>query len=193
MLFLGILQIAPSVFATVIFLLLILIAIVSASIRIVPEYERLAVFRVGRFVGVKGPGIVVLLPLVDRGIRLDLRSKEEVLETEALTRDGFRVTVRAKVVHKIVDPEQMMQSRLGPWLIPPLVEAEVRDRIEKIRYEELPEQLVHLQYEIREAVNYKLKRRGLIVVAVELLRIKAAHPVVEPANTEGIMNRKGTT
>ena len=47
--------------------------ILAAAIRIIPEYQRLVVFRLGRCVGAKGPGVVFLIPLIDRGVRVDLR------------------------------------------------------------------------------------------------------------------------
>ena len=55
--------------------ILIGLVLLASAIKIVPEYQRLVVFRLGRCVGAKGPGIVFLIPLVDRGVRTDLREQ----------------------------------------------------------------------------------------------------------------------
>jgi len=56
-------------------LALIILALLAAAIRIVPEYQRLVVFRLGRCVGAKGPGVVFLIPLIDKGVKVDLREQ----------------------------------------------------------------------------------------------------------------------
>ena len=63
----------PITIAIALLFILIIVAIVLPRIKVVPEYKRLVVFRLGRLESIKGPGLVFLLPLIDRGIDVDLR------------------------------------------------------------------------------------------------------------------------
>jgi regulator of protease activity HflC (stomatin/prohibitin superfamily) len=89
--------------------LLIIVAVVAAvaasSIRILREYERAVVFRLGRLLGQKGPGIVVLIPGVDRMVRVDLRTVTfDVPPQDLITRDNVPAKVNAVTYFRVVDP-----------------------------------------------------------------------------------------
>jgi len=85
--------------------LVVLLAILYQAIRIVPEYERLVVFRLGRLVGARGPGIVFLIPLVDRAERMSLRIITlDVPSQEVITRDNVTTRVDAVVYYRVVEP-----------------------------------------------------------------------------------------
>ncbi|MEM4717547.1 MAG: SPFH domain-containing protein [Desulfurococcaceae archaeon] len=89
----------------VVFLIIILI-IITSHIRIVPEYKRLVVFRLGKLVGIRGPGLVILVPFIDRGVYVDLR--EFVLDIPpqtCITKDNAPVDVDLLVYMKIFDPQ----------------------------------------------------------------------------------------
>ena len=76
----------------------------ATSIRIVPEYQRLVVFRLGRVTGARGPGLVLLIPVVDRGVRVDLReSFFDVPPQPCITQDNASVAIDFLVYMKIVD------------------------------------------------------------------------------------------
>jgi regulator of protease activity HflC (stomatin/prohibitin superfamily) len=76
-----------------------------SSLRILREYERAVVFRLGRLVGAKGPGIVLLVPLIDRMVRVDLRTVTfEVPPQEVITRDNVPAKVNAVAYFRVVDP-----------------------------------------------------------------------------------------
>ncbi len=76
----------------------------ATSIRIVPEYQRLVVFRLGRVTGARGPGLVLLIPVVDRGVRVDLReSFFDVPPQPCITQDNATVAIDFLVYMKIVD------------------------------------------------------------------------------------------
>lgn len=88
-------------------LLFVLISIVSSAIRIVREYERGVVFRLGRLVGAKGPGLILLVPIVDRMVKVDLRTITlDVPTQEVITKDNVPVKVNAVVYFRIIDPEK---------------------------------------------------------------------------------------
>jgi len=80
--------------------------VLPSALRILREYERAVVFRLGKLIGAKGPGVVFLIPMVDRMVRMDLRVITiNVAKQEVMTRDNVPVTVDAVVYFKIVDPE----------------------------------------------------------------------------------------
>lgn len=96
----------PAVLFSIIILIVILAALAaSLAIRIVPEYQRLVVLRLGRLIGVRGPGLVLLVPLVDRGIRTDLRERVfDVTPQSCITEDNASVSIDFLIYSKIVDP-----------------------------------------------------------------------------------------
>src|SRR6201988_822566 len=87
--------------------LLILAAIIlPQAIRILREYERGVIFRLGKLLGAKGPGLILLIPIVDRMVRMDLRVVTiNVERQEVMTRDNVPVTVDAVVYFRVVDPQ----------------------------------------------------------------------------------------
>ncbi|HEU5348054.1 MAG TPA: SPFH domain-containing protein, partial [Ktedonobacterales bacterium] len=81
------------------------IVLAGLAIRIVPEYKRLVVLRLGRLVGVRGPGLVLLIPLIDRGIRTDLRERVfDVTPQACITQDNATLAIDFLIYSKIVDP-----------------------------------------------------------------------------------------
>ena len=88
-------------------LIVVLLAIfLPASIKVLREYERGVIFRLGRLVGTKGPGIFVIIPFVDRMVKVDLRILTmDVPYQEVITRDNVTVRVNAVVYFRVLDPE----------------------------------------------------------------------------------------
>ena len=80
--------------------------ILPQMIRILREYERGVIFRLGKLLGAKGPGLIFLIPIVDRMVRMDLRVVTiNVERQEVMTRDNVPVTVDAVVYFRVVDPQ----------------------------------------------------------------------------------------
>src|SRR5262249_47213908 len=86
-------------------LLIFVVGLISSMVRVVREYERGVIFRLGRLIGAKGPGIFFLLPIVDKMVKVDLRViTMDVPRQEMMTRDNVPVTVDAVVYFRVVDP-----------------------------------------------------------------------------------------
>ena len=81
----------------VLFIIVIfLIAVLASAIRIMPEYMRIVIFRLGRLLGIKGPGLVFIIPIIDKPIRMDLRTRViDVPKQRIITRDNVTVDVDA--------------------------------------------------------------------------------------------------
>lgn len=98
------------------------IALLASSVRIVQEYERGVIFRLGRVVGAKGPGIFFIVPIIDRMFRVDMRTVTlDVPSQEAITRDNVTVKVNAVVYFRVINPEdsviQVEDFRRATWQI----------------------------------------------------------------------------
>jgi regulator of protease activity HflC (stomatin/prohibitin superfamily) len=87
--------------------LLIVIVFLVNAIKIVPEYQRLVVFRLGRSIGEKGPGLVLLIPFVDRAVRVDLREQvREIPAQTSITKDNAPISIDFLWYFKVFDPKQ---------------------------------------------------------------------------------------
>ena len=85
---------------------ILLSIVLPSAVRILREYERAVVFRLGKLIGAKGPGLIFLIPIVDRMVKMDLRVITiDVPRQEVMTRDNVPATVDAVVYFRIVDPE----------------------------------------------------------------------------------------
>src|SRR3954467_6464185 len=86
-------------------LIVIGIILLRQMIRILREYERAVVFRLGKLLGIKGPGLIFLIPIVDRMVKMDLRVVTiDVPKQEVMTHDNVPATVDAVVYFRVVDP-----------------------------------------------------------------------------------------
>ena len=94
-----------AIIGIIVFIFLVMI-IASAAIKIAQEYERGVVFRLGRFTGVRGPGLFMIIPFIERSVKADLRVVTmDVPSQEAITKDNVTVKVNAVVYYRVVKPE----------------------------------------------------------------------------------------
>jgi regulator of protease activity HflC (stomatin/prohibitin superfamily) len=84
---------------------LVVLIFLASAIKIVPEYQRLVVFRLGRCVGERGPGLVLLIPIIDRGVRVDLREQvREIPAQTSITKDNAPISIDFLWYYKVFDP-----------------------------------------------------------------------------------------
>ncbi len=89
----------------VLVIILFLLVVLSAAIKVVKEYERGVVFRLGRLVGTRGPGLILLIPFIERMVKVDLRTVTmDVPAQEVITRDNVTVRVNAVAYFRVLDP-----------------------------------------------------------------------------------------
>lgn len=86
-------------------LLFLLVVFLMYALRIVPEYQRMVIFRLGRMIGQKGPGLVIVIPFIDRPVRVDLRELFlEIPHQTCITKDNAPIAIDFLVYWKVVDP-----------------------------------------------------------------------------------------
>lgn len=131
---------------------ILLLGVLSSAIKIVQEYERGVIFRLGRLVGAKGPGLFFIIPMVDRMVKVDLRVVTlEIPSQEAITKDNVTVKVNAVAFFRVVDPSdaivQVEDFRKATWQI---AQTTLRSVLGQSSLDEL---LTH-----RESINEKLQK-----------------------------------
>lgn len=95
------------------YVVILAIAFLAAAIKVVQEYERGVIFRLGRLVGARGPGLFVIVPIIDRMVRLDLRTRTmELPAQECITRDNVTIKVTAVVYYRVVNPAEAVTKVL---------------------------------------------------------------------------------
>src|SRR4030066_634079 len=136
----------------VVALLLLLLAVLSSAVRIVQEYERGVIFRLGRLVGPRGPGLFFIVPMIDRMVKVDLRViTMDVPSQEAITRDNVTVKVNAVVYFRVVTPEDSVLKVLDFIRATSLLaQTSMRNVLGQSDLDELLSQ--------REALNLKLQK-----------------------------------
>ncbi len=97
----------PGTIATIIIVVVLVVIILSAAIKVFPEYQRGVIFRLGRINPPKGPGLFVIIPIVDRVVRVDLRTiTMDVPAQEVITKDNVPVKVNAVAYFRVIDPSK---------------------------------------------------------------------------------------
>jgi regulator of protease activity HflC (stomatin/prohibitin superfamily) len=155
---------------SVLIALVIVIIILSQAIKIVREYERVVIFRLGRLSGAKGPGLFFIIPIVDRTVRMDLRVFTlDVKRQVVITRDNVSVEVDAVIYYRVVDPInaviQVSDYNLATSL---LAQTTLRDVLGQIELDDLLSKREELNKRLQEILDRYTDPWGIKVTAVTL-------------------------
>ncbi|MEM4287419.1 MAG: slipin family protein [Candidatus Caldarchaeum sp.] len=164
------LLLGPEVIVPLFFVLLLLLIILSASIKIVTEYERAVIFRLGRLIGVKGPGVVVILPVIDRRRIIDLRLVTfDVPKQRIITKDNVTVDVDAIVYFRVTDP-QMAVLKVKDYFTASalLAQTTLRDVIGQVELDDLLTRRDELNKRIQQILDESTEPWGIKVTTVAL-------------------------
>ncbi len=148
----GIGEVVGTLFSGAGVLIVFAIVILASAIKIVQEYERGVIFRLGRLQGAKGPGLFFIIPLIDRMVKVDLRVVTlDIPAQEAITRDNVTVRVNAVAYFRVIDPcdaiVQVEDYRRATWQI---AQTSLRSVLGQSDLDEL---LIH-----RDEINHKLQK-----------------------------------
>jgi regulator of protease activity HflC (stomatin/prohibitin superfamily) len=144
--------------------------ILYQAVKIVREYERVVIFRLGRFSGVKGPGIFFIIPIIDRVILLDLRVFTiDVAKQVVITKDNVSVEVDAVIYYRVTEPEkaviQVENYKLATSL---LAQTTLRDVLGQIELDDLLAKRDELNKKLQEILDRHTDPWGIKVTAVTL-------------------------
>jgi regulator of protease activity HflC (stomatin/prohibitin superfamily) len=159
-------KIVPSIF-----IIIILVAIVlPQALRILREYERGVIFRLGKLVGAKGPGVIVLIPVVDRMVKMDLRVVTiDVSKQEVMTRDNVPATVDAVVYFRVIDPVAAVVKVENFWKATSLIaQTTLRSVVGQAELDELLAHRDKINQTLQEIIDRQTDPWGVKVTSVEI-------------------------
>jgi regulator of protease activity HflC (stomatin/prohibitin superfamily) len=164
------------------------LVLLLGAIRIVQEYERLVVFRLGRCVGERGPGIVFLIPIMDRGVRVDLREQvREIPHQTSITKDNAPIAIDFVWYYKVVDSANTV-LQVGSFEAAAMYMATttLRSVIGGIPLDDVLSQREHINQMLRTRLDEVTERWGVKVTNVEIREI------IPPREVQEAMNRQMT-
>jgi regulator of protease activity HflC (stomatin/prohibitin superfamily) len=152
----------------------ILILLISSVFRIVPEYQRLVVFRLGRLWGAKGPGIVLVIPWVDRVLRVDLRVVTlDVPVQEVITKDNVPIKVNAVVYFRVLEPSRsMVEVEDYIMATSQLSQTTLRSVIGRAELDEVLSARDKINVELQQIIDERTDPWGIKVSAVEVKELE---------------------
>lgn len=151
-------------------LALIVILFLAQAVRILREYERGVIFTLGRFTGVKGPGLVVLIPVAQQLVKVDLRVMVQVVPPQdVISRDNVSVKVNAVLYFRIVDPERAI-IKVGDYMTATsqLAQTTLRSVLGKHELDEMLGERDRLNADIQEILDKQSDVWGIKVTSIEI-------------------------
>ncbi len=168
------------------FIVILAVLFLASAIRIVPEYQRLVVFRLGRCIGSRGPGIVLLIPVVDRAVRVDLREQvREIPHQTSITKDNAPISIDFLWYYKVLDPtESVLQVGNFEAAAQGMATTTLRAVIGGIMLDEVLSEREHINNMLRTRLDEVTERWGVKVTNVEIREI------IPPREVQEAMNRQ---
>ncbi|WP_442868663.1 slipin family protein [Bradyrhizobium sp. CCBAU 51745] len=151
-------------------LALIIVLFLTQAVRILREYERGVIFTLGRFTGVKGPGLVILIPVAQQLVKVDLRVMVQVVPPQdVISRDNVSVKVNAVLYFRIVDPERAI-IKVGDYMAATsqLAQTTLRSVLGKHELDEMLAERDRLNADIQEILDKQTDVWGIKVTGIEI-------------------------
>jgi len=161
--------ISPGIF----FLIIFLIILAAAAIKILREYERGVIFRLGRLIGAKGPGLILIIPGVDKLLRVSLRTVAlEIPSQEVITRDNISIKVNAVLYFRVVDPNKaVVEIENYLYGTSQLAQTTLRSVIGQSQLDELLSERDKINLRLQEIIDKQTAPWGIKVSLVETKQV----------------------
>jgi regulator of protease activity HflC (stomatin/prohibitin superfamily) len=156
-----------------IFPIVVIVALIAYSIRILREYERAVVFMLGRLWKVKGPGLIIVIPVIQQAVRVDLRTRVlDVPPQDVISRDNVSVRVNAVVYYRVMDPEKaIIQVEFFEVATSQLAQTTLRSVLGQHELDEMLAEREKLNSDIRRILDEQTDAWGIKVSNVELKHV----------------------
>ena len=157
-------------------LLLVLIFLANA-IRILKEYERGVIFRLGRLQGAKGPGLIILIPIIDRMVKVSLRTiPMDVAPQDVITRDNVSIKVNAVIYFRVIDPNKAIVN-VEDYLFATsqVAQTTLRSVMGQVELDELLSHRDKLNLQIQSIIDHATDPWGIKVSTVEIKDVDLPH------------------
>jgi len=157
----------------IIFLIVFVIIIAAAAIKILREYERGVIFRLGRLIGAKGPGLILIIPGVDKLLRVSLRTVAlEIPPQEVITRDNISIKVNAVLYFRVVDPNKaVVEIENYLYGTSQLAQTTLRSVIGQSQLDELLSERDKINLRLQEIIDKQTAPWGIKVSLVETKQV----------------------
>ena len=157
----------------VIVLVVLVVLFLSSAIRILNEYQRAVIFRLGRVLDTKGPGLIILIPIVDRMVKVDMRTiTMDVPPQDVITRDNISIKVNAVVYFKVMDAnDAVINVENYLYATSQLAQTTLRSVCGQVELDELLSQREKINIQIQEILDRSTEPWGIKVSHVEVKQI----------------------
>lgn len=155
------------------FLVIVFIILVFSTIKVIREYERAVVFRLGRLIGYKGPGLILLIPFIDKAIRVSLRTITlDVEPQDVITRDNVSIKVNAVVYFRVVYPDKaIVNIENYLYATNQIAQTTLRSILGQSELDELLAERDKINLQLQQIIDEHTDPWGIKVVAVEVKQI----------------------
>jgi regulator of protease activity HflC (stomatin/prohibitin superfamily) len=163
----------PFVGSLLFIIVLVGVALLANSIRVVREYERLVVFRLGRLVGERGPGLVLLIPLIDRAVKVGLRTVTmDVPPQDIITKDNVTVKVNAVIYFRVMSSQEaVVQVENYLYATSQIAQTTLRSILGTSELDELLSEREKLNQALQQVIDRQTEPWGVKVSTVEVKNV----------------------
>lgn len=163
---------APS-FMGFLFLVFVVLYFFSSAIKILKEYERGVVFRLGRIIPVKGPGLVIIWPIIDKLVRVSLRTVTfDVPSQDVITKDNITVKVNAVVYFRVMDPIKAITAVEDFfYATSQIAQTTLRSILGQSQFDDLLQKRDELNIELQKVIDLQTEPWGIKVATVEVKNV----------------------
>lgn len=174
------------------FLIIAFLVFLATSLRIMREYERGVIYTLGRFSGIKGPGMIILIPGVQQMVRVDLRVRTiDIPSQDVISRDNISVKVNAVVYFRVVAPENAI-NKVADFMraTSELAQTTLRSVLGKHELDEMLSERDKLSADIRQILDAQMDQWGIKVSNVELKHIDIAESMIRAIGRQAEAERE---
>ena len=152
---------------------IVVILILASAIRILKEYERGVIFRLGRLIGAKGPGLIILIPFVDKMVKTSLRTVVmDVPPQDVITKDNVSIQVNAVIYFRVINPEKaIVEVENFTFATSQLSQTTLRSIVGQIELDELLSEREKINIELQKIIDNQSDPWGIKVSLVEVKHI----------------------
>ncbi len=161
----------------VFFFVVLGVIILANAIRVVREYERLVVFRLGRIIGQRGPGLVLLIPIVDKAVKVSLRTVTmDVPPQDIITKDNVTVKVNAVIYFRVVDVQRaVIEVENFLYATSQIAQTTLRSILGEAELDELLAEREKLNSSLQQVIDRHTEPWGIKVSTVEVKNVDLPH------------------
>jgi regulator of protease activity HflC (stomatin/prohibitin superfamily) len=155
------------------YLVILVLVLLFSMIRILREYERAVVFRLGRLIGVKGPGLIILIPFIDKMVKVSLRTVVlDVPPQDVITKDNVSVKVNAVVYFRVMDAAKaVVEVENYAYATSQIAQTTLRSVLGEVELDELLAQREELNHRLQRIIDTQTDPWGVKVSAVEIKHV----------------------